>query len=82
MNGVVYDTRQVPFMFLSVFLASVTLHKTNFFREDNQSNIFRLNYAQLICETVRSEKKIVQSHSQFNNDCDNIVLALEGFRVS
>ena len=68
-------------MFLSVFLA-LTLQKTNFFREDNQSNIFRLNYAQLICETVRSEKKIVQGHGQFNNECDNIVLPFEGFKVS
>ena len=43
------------FMFLSVFLALI-LHKTPFF-EKITNQILGLNYAQLICEHVRSENK-------------------------
>ena len=44
------------FMFLSVFLA-LTVHNTPFF-ENITNQIFRLNYAQLICEPVRSENRL------------------------
>ena len=71
------------FMFLSVFLA-FTLHKTHlkFIRHDNQSNPSIKLWANNLGTHARPKQKIVQGHGQFNIDCDNIVLALEGFKVS
>ena len=71
------------FMFLSVFLA-LTLHKTHrsFFREDHQSNPSIKLCATNLQTRAKRKQKIVQGHGQFNIDCDNIVLAFEGFKVS
>ena len=69
------------FMFLPVFLALI-LHKTTFFREDNQSNPSIKLCSTNLQTRAKRKQKIVQGHSQFNIDCDNIVLAFEGSQVS
>ena len=42
-------------MFLSVFLA-LTVHKARFFFAKITNQIFRLNYAQLICEAAENKR--------------------------
>ena len=69
------------FMFLSVFLA-FTLQKHTFFREDNQSNPSIKLCATKLQTRAKRKQKIVQGHGRFNIDCNNIVLAFEGSKVS
>ena len=73
--------RTLSFVFLSVFLA-LTLHKTHLFREDNQSNPSIKLCGTNLQTRAKQKQKIVQGHGQFNINCDNIVLAFEGFKVS
>ena len=63
------------FIFLSVFFGLDGAQNTPFF-EKITNEIFQLNYAQVICEPVRSKNQ------RLCIDCDNIVLAFEGFKVS
>ena len=69
------------FMLLSVLLA-LTLHKTRFFLEDNQSNTSIKLCATNLRTRAKRKQKIVQGHGQFNIDCNNIVLAFESSKVS
>ena len=80
MHGDGYETRQVScFTFLSVFLV-LTLHETHLFSRRSNPSI-------KLCATnlethAKRKQKIVQGHGQFNIDCNNIVLAFEGSKVS
>ena len=67
-------------MFLSVFLA-LTRTKHIFFRYDNPSNPSIKLCVTNLGTHARPKQKIVQGHGQFNIDCDNIVLAFEGFKA-
>ena len=69
-------------MFLSVVLA-FTIYKTpHHFREDNQSNPWIKLCSTNLQTRVKQKEKIVQGQGQLNIDCDNIVPAFEGFKVS
>ena len=83
MHGDGYETldKFLCFMFLSVFLA-LTLQNTPFFREDNQSNPSIKLWENNLRARAKRKQKIVQGHGQFNIDCNNIVLAFEGYKVS
>ena len=71
MNGDGYETRQVfSFMLLSVLLA-LTVHKTHLFFEKLTNQIFRLSYAQLICEPMQSKNKRLHVNGPFPSSCQS-----------
>ena len=58
-------------------------HKTYIFRQDNQSNLpIKLCAPNLRIRANPCEPVHCHGHDQFNIDCDNIVPAFEGFKVS
>ena len=69
------------FMFLSAYLA-LTVHKTHLFREYNQSNFSIKLCATNLRTPAKWKQKIVPCYSELNIDCDIIILAFEGFKVS
>ena len=80
MRGDGYET-QVPLF--HVFVRSFGLdpaQNTPFF-EKITNQILKLCATNLQTRAKRKQK-IVQGHGQFNIDCDNIVLAFEGSKVS
>ena len=83
MHGDGYETRQVPLfdVFVRIFWPWPCTKHT-FFRYDNQSNPSIKLWATNLGTRARPKQKIVQGHGQFNIDCDNIVIAFEGFNVS
>ena len=81
MNEDGYETRQVFLFHVFVCIFGLDGAQNTPFFEKLTNQILRLNYAHLIFESVRSKNKRL-CHGQFNIDCDNIVLAFEGFKVS
>ena len=83
MHGDGYETRQVPLfhVFVRIFRLDPA-QNTPFFQEDNQSNPSIKLCATNLQIRAKRKQKIVQGHGQFNIDCDNIVLAFEGSKIS
>ena len=87
MHGDGYENGQVPLLHVFVRIFGLDPAQYTPFFEKIINQILRLNYAQLICEPVRSENKrlckvTVNSTPGFNIDCNNIVLAFESSKVS
>ena len=83
MHGDGYETRQVPLFHVFVHILGLDpAQKTPFFRKDHQSNPSIKLCATNLKTRAKQKQNIVLGHGQFNIDCDNIVLAFEGFKAS
>ena len=83
MHGDGFLTRQLPLFHVFVRILGLDPpQKHTFFREDNQSNPSTKLCATNLRTQAKQKRKIVHCHGKFNIDCDNIVLAFEGFKVS
>ena len=83
MLGDGYETRQVPLSHVFVRTFGFDPAQNTPFFEKITNQILRLNYAQLICKTVRTENiRLCRVTVHSTSTASNIVLASEGFKVS